>query len=427
MAQSATAYYKFGQALQLWQAESKQVSNFELPMAFENAYCQLKQSVRHLEPVRSNCMVNDVFQLQNQIVELINLTNSHQLLARPRDMLLDQDQDVAGINIEVCQQLLDNPSNIICLDRGNDSQSDFLVDKMELQLLHNFTHILTARLLLSEASVPDDTETLWLSYVVVYKPFDEEVIKPSSGPMGYVRGAPLLFAVLQPQNKTSARKQEPQLSYFHGNSSINPWLTLCQRNTEQRNVVGFGVDLTKQCHLRHLGPDLGNLTDYCQQLQAEVWKRLLPLNCTRLPDLEQIFVSQLGRPQPSKWLPLHLSYADSEQVPPVQGVYNEKQQNLRCRNIFLSVSYEFFVAELTVYQENQVPHQPVVQQARLVLGQPHDLEFDAGEQQVKLPLTASVMFFWPQEKRLNINAATIPMFPSGGLIPLMLLTFIRNN
>lgn len=418
-AQSPAVHYKFGQALQLWQVDSKQVSPFELPMSFESAHCQLKQSLRHLEPVSSTCLMYDISQLQQQIEELINLTNSHQLLSRPRDDQ-EQEQDVPGINIEVCQQL---PWQLLCFERGDDSSSDMLAERIQLQLLHNFTHILKARLLLwQSASVLDETAPLWLTYEVVYKPNDQVEITPSSGPLGYVRGAPLLFAILLSENNNSSGKQ---LSYYQHNSSMTPWLSLCHAGnpTEQRYAVAFGIDLTKQCQLRQLAPDLGNLTDYCQQLQAAIWRQLLPQNCTSLTGLEQLFVSQLGRPQPSKWLPMQLSYADGEQVPPVQGVYNEEQQSLRCRNIFLSVSYEFFVDELTVYQEDQVPHQPVLQYARLVLGQRHDLEFDAGEEQVLLPLTASVMFFWPQQKRLSItNAATISpiFFSSASLIVLTL-------
>lgn len=420
-AQSPAVHYKFGQALQLWHEDSKQVSPFELPMSFESAHCQLKQSLRHLEPVSSTCLMYDISQLQEKIEELINLTNSHQLLAKPRDDQ-EQEQDVAGINIEVCQQL---SSQLLCLERGDDSPSDMLAEKIQLQLLHNFTHILKARLLLWEAStVLDETAPLWLTYGVVYKPSNEAQIKPSSGPLGYVRGAPLLFAMLHSENNNSSGKQ---LSYYQQNSSMTPWLRLCHagNSTEQRHAVAFGIDLTKQCQLRQLAPDMGNLTDYCQQLQAAIWQQLLPQNCTSLADVEHLFVSQLGRPQPMKWLPMQLSYADGEQVPPVQGVYNEEQQSLRCRNIFLSVSYEFFVTELTVYQEDQVPHQPVVQHARLVLGQRHDLEYDAGEQQVELPLTASVMFFSPQQKRFSLrNAGACPpmLVSSGFLIVLTLFT-----
>ncbi|KAH8404905.1 hypothetical protein KR222_010182 [Zaprionus bogoriensis] len=423
--QSPTAHYKFGQPLQLWQPETKQLSHLELPVAFASGNCQLKQALKHLEPLRSSCLLPDVVQLQHQIGELINLTNSQQLLARPRDTLLDQEQaqeqqDVPVINIEVCQRLLADQSRNVCFDRETDSQWDLLVDKVELRILHNFTHILSARLLLWETSAQQDAfEPLWLSYEVAYKSIKDAQVMPGSGPLGYVLGAPLLFTMLQAQNNSVVQEQQKQL-----HNSTTFWLTLCQGSGDKNHAVGFGVDLTKQCQLQHTPPDLGNHSDYCRQLQAKIWRHLFPQNCSRLADLGQVFVSQLGRPEASKWLPLQLSFAEGQQVPPVQGVYNEEQQSLSCRNVFLGVSYEFFTAELTLL-EGRVPHQPVVQHARLVLGQRHDLEFNAGEQQVELPLTATVMFFRQHEKKLNTaNAASLILASSGMLAAALFLDFL---
>ncbi|KAL7738957.1 hypothetical protein ACLKA6_001353 [Drosophila palustris] len=395
-----TAHYKFGQALQLWQPESKELSDLELPTAFEGSNCQLRQALRHLQPMRSNCLLSDATEMQIHLWTLANLTSSHQLLPKPRDL---EDQEVQGIDIEMCQQLLQQPQ-MIC---GNETQLDMMVDSVELQLMHNYTHILSARLLLRETSVQDENKQLWLKYELIYKTATEEMAKPSSGPLGYLQGSPLLLATLQPQNSSD---KKPLLSYYHNNVTTGRhqhWLTLCQHS-----VVNFGVDLAKKCHLLQLAPiqpEHGNHTDYCKELQAHIWLKLLPHNCTQLDDLGQVFVSRLGRPQADKWLPLQLDTA--QQMLAIQGTYNEEQQSLSCRNMLLSVSYEFHVTETTLL-EGLVPHQNVVQHARLVLGQRHDLEFDAGEQQVELPLAVSVMFF---KARLN-NAESVPILSSGLLI-----------
>ncbi|XP_017859463.1 PREDICTED: tectonic [Drosophila arizonae] len=394
-----TSHYKFGQALQLWQPESKSLANWELPMAYESTSCQLKQTLLYLQPMESSCLLADATQLQMNLWSLLNLTNSHQLLSRPREL---EEQQVHGLNITICQQLLLQPK-IQCLER-NETQSELLVDRIELQLLHNYTSIVEAKLLLREANVEDDKAELWLTYALVYQSVEELNAKPSSGALGYELGAPLLLAMLPSENNS-----KPELlNYYQSqneSSQVNQhWLMPCSQSLEQRHAVSFGIDLTKQCQLRHLSPVPGheNNTDYCQQLQLAIWRQLLPPNCTQLEQVAQlVFVSQLGRPQLDKWLPLQLSYADGQpHQTPIQVTYDAQHQTLSCRNMWLSVSYEFYVSELALL-DGRVPHQSVLQHARLVLGQRHDLEFDAAEQHIQLPLAVSVMFFKAQNKLHN--------------------------
>ncbi|XP_030240147.1 tectonic [Drosophila navojoa] len=399
-ASPTTSHYKFGQALQLWQPESKSLASWELPMAYESAGCQLKQTLLYLQPMESSCLLADASQLQMNLWSLLNLTNSHQLLSRPREL---EEQQVHGLNITICQQLLLKPK-VQCLE-GNETQLELLVDRIELQLLHNYTNILEAKLLLREANVGDGKAELWLTYALVYKSIEELHTKPSSGALGYELGAPLLLAML-PSAENSSKPE--MLNYYQSrneSSQVNQhWLIPCSQSLEQRHAVSFGIDLTKQCQLRQLSPvpEHENNTDYCQQLQLAIWRQLLPPNCTQLEQVAQlVFVSQLGRPQLDKWLPLQLSYADGQpQQTPIQATYDAQQQTLSCRNMWLSVSYEFYVSELALL-DGQVPHQSVLQHARLVLGQRHDLEFDAAEEHIQLPLAVSVMFFKAQNKLHN--------------------------
>lgn len=394
-----TSHYKFGQALQLWQPESKSLANWELPMAYESASCQLKQTLLYLQPMESSCLLADATQLQMNLWSLLNLTNSHQLLSRPREL---EEQQVHGLNITICQQLLLQPK-IQCLEH-NETQSELLVDRIELQLLHNYTNILEAKLLLREASVEDDKTMLWLTYALVYQSVEELNTKPSSGALGYELGAPLLLAMLPSENSSKPELLNYYQSQNESNQVNQHWLMPCSQSLEQRHAVSFGIDLTKQCQLRQLSPEPGheNNTDYCQQLQLAIWRQLLPPNCTQLEQVAQlVFVSQLGRPQLEKWLPLQLSYADGQpHQTPIQATYDAQQQTLSCRNMWLSVSYEFYVSELALL-DGRVPHQSVLQHARLVLGHRHDLEFDAAEEHILLPLAVSVMFFKAQNKLHN--------------------------
>ncbi|XP_017152199.1 tectonic [Drosophila miranda] len=408
-----SSLYKLGQPLQLWHPESKQWTTFDLPTAYESSQCHLKQLIRHLQPMVSNCLMRDQAQLQESVWAILNLTASHRLLPKPRDL---EEQEVDSLNIQVCQKL-DN-GRVLCPESGNDTQWDIPVESLELQLIHNFTNILEAKLLISEApGDEDDTEPIWMHYAVTFATVNESLAKPSSGPLGYLAGSPVILSRMLPQNTS---EDQQLLSYFHARNDDPDyhWLPLfsrkprsgnCQRKLDEEQVLRFGVDLAKQCLLHQAAPLLqenANHTEFCQSLQAEIWKKLLPHNCSSLDEMTQVFVSQLGRPHPESWIPIQLHFEENgQEVPPVQGFYDEVQQSLSCRNMFLSVGYEFHVADVALL-EGRVPHQNVLQYARIVLGQRHDLEFDGSEQHVELPLGVSAMFYNLEKNRPN-GAATV--------------------
>uniref|UniRef100_A0A6P4FMQ3 Tectonic n=1 Tax=Drosophila rhopaloa TaxID=1041015 RepID=A0A6P4FMQ3_DRORH len=408
---SPSSYYKFGQPLQLWQAESRQLTTFELPAAYESSHCQLKQSIMHLQPIRSRCKMKDSSQLQETLWGMLNLTSTYQLLGKPRD---PEEQEVEGLAIQVCQRGDDMAFH--CLERGNDTQLDIIVDKVELILIHNFTNILEAKILLEEENVAgDDNDSLWLHCIVRFITVNASLAKPTSGPLGYLPGSPLILSSMLPQNNS---EDERQLSYFSANRNLGDfhWLPLpprklpgsgCQRSLDHKKVLRFGVDLLTRCQLHQAAPLLqkdANHTEYCQGLQAQIWSQLLPHDGGHLNDVGKVFVSQLGRPERGKWLPLQLRYPENpnEMPPPVLAVFNEATQSLSCRNIFLSVAYEFHVADLALL-EGRAPHQRVLQSSRLVLGQRHDLEFDS-QLEVALPLGISVMFYRLQGKATSGSA-----------------------
>ncbi|KMY88476.1 tectonic [Drosophila simulans] len=409
----SAGHYKFGQTLQLWQPETKQLATFELPAAYESPNCQLKQSVGHLQPIRNVCRMKDSAQLQESIWSVLNQSATYEILSKPRDL---EEPEVNGLIVQVCLRGVDK--SMRCLERGNDTQLDVIVDQVELQLIHNFTNILEAKLFLEEAKLAeDDNEPLWLRYNVEFVTLNESLTKPTSGPLGYLSGAPVILSRMSPQNSSEDKQQ---ISYHSSNQNIKEfhWLSLpsrkprgssCQRALDHKEALRFGVDLLTRCELRHAAPLLqehANHTEYCQSLQAQIWSLLLPHNCTQLEDVTKVLVSHLGRPRPDKWLPMEVHYPENvhEMPPPVQAVYDQMRQSLSCRNIFLSVGYEFHVAHLALV-EGRAPHQRVLQHARLVLGQRHDLEFDTSETEVALPLSISAMFYRTQRKALSNGAA----------------------
>ncbi|XP_020810453.1 tectonic [Drosophila serrata] len=402
-------HYKFRQALQLLQSEGKQLTTFDLPTAYEGPHCQLKQSIRHLQPMSSNCLMRNSFQLQKSLWSILNLTATHEVLPKPYDR---DERDVAGLVIEVCPKGEDGKFH--CLERENDTQIDILAEKVEIQVTHNFTNIIGVKVLIEgEPLAGDDNEPLWLHYKVNFIAQNESYAKPTSSPLGYLPGSPVIISKILPQNNSEEQKQ---LSYFNAPQSFEDfhWLPLltrksremsCQSTLDQKEVLRLGVDIVKQCQLHQAAPLLqenANHTEYCERLQSQIWSQLLPYNCSSLEEVGQVFISQLGRPQPEKWLPLHLHYPEkpNETPPSVLGVYDDLQQSLTCRNMFLSVRYEFHVADLALL-DGAAPHQRVLQSARLVLGHRHDLEFDASEQQVALPLSVSAMFFQLEKRSLS--------------------------
>ncbi|KAH8342735.1 hypothetical protein KR084_003190 [Drosophila pseudotakahashii] len=406
---SSISHYKFGQPLQLWQPETRQLATFDLPAAYESPNCQLKQSISHLQPIKSICKMKDLSQLQDSLWGIFNLTSTFQLLPKPLDL---EEHEVKGLVVHVCQRGEDK--SLQCLERGNDTQLDVMVDKVELILIHNFTHILEAKLLLEEIKpAEDDNEPLWLQYNVEFITLNDSLVKATSGPLGYLLGSPLIFSRMLPQNNSEDKTLFSYLNTNHNTEEFQ-WVSLpsrklrersCHRKLDQNQVLRFGIDLLTRCELHHVAPLLqehANHSEYCQGLQAQIWSQLLPHDCSHLDDLGKVFVSQLGRPEPDKWLPMQVEYLENthEMPPPIQSVYNKVKRSLSCQNIFLSVGYEFYVADLSLL-DGRAPHQRVLQNTRMVLGQRHDLEFDISETEVALPVSISVMFYQMQKKALS--------------------------
>lgn len=309
-APSSESLYKFGQALQLMQSEGKQLTTFDLPTAYEGPHCQLKLSIRHLQPMSSNCLMKDSSQLQESLWSLLNLTSTHEVLPKPHDR---DERDVAGLPIEVCQK--GDDGKFQCLERGNDTQLDILAEKVELQVTHNFTNIIGVKVLIEgEPFAGDENEPLWLLYKVHFIALNESYAKPTSGPLGYLPGSPVIVSRMLPLNSSEEQKR---LSYFNTPQNVQDfnWLPLltrkfremnCQRTLDQKEVLRLGVDIVKQCQLHQAAPLLhenANHTEYCESLQSRIWNQLFPHNCSSLEEVGQMFVSQLGRPQPEKWLP----------------------------------------------------------------------------------------------------------------------------
>ncbi|EDV31527.1 uncharacterized protein Dana_GF15401 [Drosophila ananassae] len=408
---SSSLYYKFGEPLQLWQPESNELTTLELPISYESSQCKLKQAVRHLQSVSSHCPMKDANQLQESLWDIMNFTSTSQLLGKPRD---PEETEHDGITIQVCQR--DVGGKTVCEKQGNETQLDALPEALELQFIHNFTNILEAKLIIGPSAswTEDENEPVWLTYEVTFISVNEPIAKPTSGPLGYLPSSPLIVSKSLPLNSSG---DQQVLSYYQDSKEFH-WLPLlsrkpksriCQRKLDEDKALRFGVNLQKECHLTKAAPllqETANHTEYCQELQTEIWAMLLPHNVTHLDDIGQVYISQMGKPQPKKWLPIQLHYpGNANEVPNVHGVYDDQQQSLSCRNIFLSVKYEFHMAEMTLL-EGAATYQNVLHHASLVLGQRHDLEFDSNEQQVALPLSISVMFY-NMQKKVSINGAQL--------------------
>ncbi|XP_017096888.3 tectonic [Drosophila bipectinata] len=424
---SSNLYYKFGEPLQLWGPENNELTTLELPISYESSQCKLKQAVRHLQSVSSHCRMKDSNELQESLWNIMNFTSFRQLLGKPRD---PEEPEHDGITIQVCQK--DVGGKVVCEKQGNETQLDVLPKALELQFVHNFTNILEAKLVITRASwTEDENDPIWLTYGATFISVNELIAKPTSGPLGYLPRSPLIVSKSVPLNSSG---DQQVLSYFQDTNDFH-WLPLltrkpksriCQRILNEEQALRFGVNLQKECQLSKAAPllqETANHTEYCQEMQSEIWTMLLPHNVTHLDDIGQVYISQMGKPKPNKWLPIQLHYPGNvNEVPHVHGVYDDQQQSLSCRNIFLSVKYEFHVAEMTLL-DGAATYQNVLHHASLVLGQRHDLEFDASEQQVELPLSISVMFY-NMQKKVSINGAQL--YVRNNFLPIVFIYWMIN-
>uniref|UniRef100_A0A1I8NSV9 Uncharacterized protein n=1 Tax=Stomoxys calcitrans TaxID=35570 RepID=A0A1I8NSV9_STOCA len=424
-------FYVYGDPLKLINMETKDIINFDLPSTLKAPHCQTKEPVRYLKSQKRTCLIpKDKPQTEEIKRNLMELHSKYKILQKP----LISDEDIAqskrvenyvgNISLHWCNTSSRKCQESIKADKKT-FNDDFL-SKIQIKIFHNFTHIQGAEISLWHESKENDNKAeSWLHYDISFcnntmhgQNNDNVTTKSTpyrrltSGPLGYTTGKPLLVAKYVVVNKSlPLTEKNRQISYFVDDIKEQNTLPifkkrkgLCQlpqaseEAKEEGEFLSYGINLAKQCKFRMENqsftphdPLNTNYTAICLNLQELIHRQFFGPHITP-EDISSYYISQLGKPQndTDRWTALNVYNADFD---PVFGQYMENTRTFICRNILLSLSYEFRVRNLDIdigggWGQNQ----NIVKYANLIMGERHDLEFSSDEH-IEVPLTLTVRFF----------------------------------
>lgn len=278
-----------------------------------------------------------------------------------------------------------------------------------LQFRHNFTNILNCTAFLVYTS-GETVSTSWIHSVKIqFLQANESMVNihSVSGNIGYMQGKPIITTKMIPLNVTSDDENSPKvLDYFHPNKTFSndehfmkiPAIqkNFCVLTNLTYDTIRFGENLFLSCDVS-LDENLNvttdsNFTEICSMLQRKIFRFMLNEyqqgNGTN--DICLVTkISEFGNPKNDSkhWTNANLKHGI---VDAVQSTY-ERDDNANefvCRNVILSMSYEFLYASLRV---GSFEHQNLVKAVDLVFGTRVDLKFNLNEP-IKVPIFVDVMF-----------------------------------
>lgn len=384
--------------------------------------------------MKRTCLISSCEALKNIYYEIFNLQQNHKILikpALPEDLYNSKimQNHIGNITIRQC---IENEKNCTKSLGQKKEMNDFgELFKVKVDILHNFTHIQDMILSLwfrniENLNIEEPSTEYWLDYEVEFlnqtlKDFFTaetklNIKKPliRSGPLGYTYGKPLIIARYRPFNKTLPLSVKNRvINYFLENNTDSQTLSvfgkqngLCSRqnsNNMQQQYISFGINEAKYCKIKldnnsllwQEEPEKINFTKICLHLQEKIHEQLFGADVL-INDLTSYMISELGKPQndSKKWQPLVVYNMDFNSV---FGQYLQETNTFICRNILLSLTYEFHMDTLTV---DDTPGQYVIKHAALHLAERHDLEF-ALDENLEVPITMTVRFFNAHEKAVS--------------------------
>ncbi|XP_061390492.1 tectonic [Musca vetustissima] len=436
--QPSREFYMYGDALKLIHIESKDIRDFDLPSSLKPPYCQTMEPIKYLKSQKRTCLQrND--NLEDIQVKLMDFQDNYKVLQKPNlaEHLYEPKhfkKYTANITLRWCIAGSER-----CRLSTEVKEADFEnteVKEIQIKIFHNFTTIngILIELWHREVDVGSvDTIESWLSYDIQYLNGSlKEVLKnrseirkskPSSGPYGYTLGKPVILGKYVAYNKSlPLSEKNQQLDFFatdldneeRGGHSINileKYKGLCGRSEKSSggDYINYGVNFVKQCKIRmnndttHLtGPAKANYTTICLTLQNRINQQLFN-GQPNISEINSYYISKLGKPKNNSehWIQLNVFNADFNQV---FGQYLENTGTFICRNILLSVMYEFHMGYVDLSGGlTQQQHQNIIEYAALLMGERHDLEFSLDEM-VEVPITMSVRFYDINEKAASASS-----------------------
>uniref|UniRef100_A0A1I8M458 Uncharacterized protein n=1 Tax=Musca domestica TaxID=7370 RepID=A0A1I8M458_MUSDO len=418
-------FYMYGDPIKVLNMKTKDVQNFDLPSSLKPPYCQTMEPIKYLKSQKRTCLQHSE-NLEEIQLKLIDLHENFRVVKSPN----------FPENIYDSKQLRKFTGNITlrwCMARKCQAAHE------EIRIFHNFTRIheivvdLWHRDVNGEASAVGNQES-WFTYDIQFvngslKEIEKNVdsprqiwkIKPSSGPYGYGLGKPIILGKYVAYNKSLPLTDENRvLDFFsqgnEGGGAINS-LKIMQKHkglcggpgkSSQAESISFGVNFAKQCKIRMKNdtldledPSKANFTSICLDLQNRINEQLFNgnLNAT---DITSLYISKLGKPQnhSHQWIQLNVFNTDFNQV---FGQYLENSGTFVCRNILLSLAYEFHMGYVYLNTAPGQQHHRSVEHASLWLGERHDLEFSLDEL-IEVPLTMTVRFYDINEKAASASS-----------------------
>ncbi|XP_049307950.1 tectonic [Bactrocera dorsalis] len=449
--------YKYGDPLQFLNMKTMTLKQFDLPNTFQPPHCRIMESVKFFKSYKVHCLLATLDKLQISARNILNFIQNNKLLLKPINeanepgyiMNVLSDLKLKICEKELCEIMPLNNSTIL-----EQRLQLFYPAEIKFQLLHNYTQLLGGMVKLRATNATLKSRELWQTYELeyIYKNITvanasktlndtafslQNVVKLTSGALGYTPGKPIIIARFIANNESAALTQTNQvLDYFHLNATKSPTnhtLSLftthqgyCHHDSTPENLINYGISELKQCKLRFnkethakMPQKERNFTEICLQLQNQITTQLFAADLfvlgEKFPDL---YISQLGRPEnrSDKWTPLRV---ENQNFAPTSGEYNAQTQSFTCRNMLLNIAYEFLVGEFT---EAGVAQQALVKRATLLFGERNDLEFEMDEV-IEVPLTVSVMFF---DYSKDVHNSGVLSFNAGIVGFIILMNFVTS-
>lgn len=396
--------YKQGDSILIYRETTESVQTLTMPAALVGVHCHINLPMRFLVSSQSSICLRSSDEHNAFVRHLQQTLHNTKLLKSRRgignNLMISE---LCGLSIEEsantnnCQSIhiYECVSSLTPGNCNRLNETDYEIDSslhnqlIVYEFVHNFTNILNGSVYFLYTI---DTGRLDRSIEVRFRQMNEMRVPHHivSGNLGYELGKPIIVSYWTKANASD--DHSPIIAnYFHVNNSRHDnqdeFLRIpifrgneCQLDDSHFETIGFGQDIYVKCEVR-LDRNLTkspttNLTQLCINFQSTIFTYIL--RGIRQADDQvdysnvETIVSAFGNPanESDQWTKLMNSADEMAVVGLIDG--NPEDGGFRCRNIVLSVSYEFDFARLSV-QGN--PHQNVLKSAKLRAGRRVDLKF----------------------------------------------------
>lgn len=384
-----------------------------LPYSITGDYCHLNVPIKYLHDQESKCLRSleqsraflEEWQIKLKSTKILGLRKANE--AMMLEHCTGADNHCLEIQIFDCFETVSR-NNCMRFNSTEIDETVWLNKEIKIQFRHNFTNILncTAFLIYVRNDVVLPT-TFIHSVKIQFRQANESManIHRISGNIGYMQGKPIITAKMIPLNTSNDDTDAPKiLDYFHPNKTFSndehfmkiPAIkqNVCVLTNLTYDIIRFGENLFLTCDVA-LDENVtteSNFTVVCATLQRKIFAFILNeyigSNDTTIIGVSSK-VSEFGNPRNDSnyWIDVNLRHGI---VDAVEGKYepDDNGNEFTCKNMILSVNFEFLYASLRV---GTFDHQNLIRNVDVVFGTRVDLKFKLNET-VVVPIFLDVMF-----------------------------------